>query len=348
MVIEAFEKSLKDGLRPVYTFVGDQPFLMDMVVEAVREKVDLGAFADMNYNLYRASEKGAVEAALETIKQLPMMSKQRLVIIREGEKIKNKQLLDRLADYLLAPNEFTCLVLCFLKLGKNTKVWKRSQKNGLAIVFDRVYERQMPFWINRMAAGQGKKMSQAAVAYLVRSVGADLTKASAEVEKAALYAGEKEIIEPDDVDAVLAAVKAESIFELTDAFGSKDRAKAFYMTKKMLDAGEKPLSILWQVGNHLKRLMLVRSLLADGAPAEEIGRVMGLMKFVRDKLISQAAKFSRKELRYSLVLLTKTDFELKNGRISNRAILEKLILDLCRQSVRQAGRSGVRQLRRSG
>lgn len=344
MALEAFEKSLKDGLRPVYTFVGDQPFLMDMAVENIREKIDLGAFADMNSNLYRAGEKGAIESALETIEQLPMMAKQRLVIIRDGELLKNKQLLERLAKYLSNPNDFTCLVLCFIKLGKNTKIWKRSEKNGLGVRFDRIYERQMPFWIKRMAVRQNKKISQAAISFLVRSVGADLAKANSEIEKAALYAGEIEIIEPEHVEAVLAAIKAESIFELTDALGAKDNAKAFYMTKKMLDAGEKPLSILWQVGNHMKRLMLVRSLLMDGAPAEEIGRVMGLMRFVRDKLISQSRKFSRKELRKSLVLLTKTDFELKNGRISNRAVLEKMILDLCRQSDR---RTGVRQMRRS-
>lgn len=329
MDIEAFEESLKEGIKPIYTFVGDQPFLTDMAVEAIREVVMAGPFADMNYNLLHATEKGAAEKALETIEQLPMMAKMRLVVVKEAEAIKGDAV-DKLADYLSDPNAFTCLVLCYSKLNKTTKIWKRSNKKGMALQFERIYERQMPFWIKRMAARFGKKISSEGISFLIRSIGPDLAKANAELEKASLHAGEeKETIDVEDLEAVLAAVKAERIFDLTDALGKKQSTTALYLTKKMIDSGEQPLRILWQVGSHMNKLMLVRSMLAAGAPAREIGRAMGVMDFVRDKLVQQAKVFPRKELRRSLVLITKTDLELKSGRINSRAILEKLILDLC-------------------
>ncbi len=329
MDIEAFEESLKKETKRIYTFVGDQPFLMDMALEAIREKVVAGPFADMNYNLLHATEKGAAEKALETIEQLPMMAKIRLVIVKDAEAIKGK-LVDKLAEYLSNPNNFTCLVLCYGKLNKTTKIWKRSKKNGVALQFERIYERQMPFWIKRMAVRYGKKISPPAVSFLVRSIGPDLTKANAELEKASLYAGEeKETIDVEDLEAVLAAVKAERIFDMTDALGKKQSTAALYLIKKMIDGGEQPLRILWQVGSHMTKLMLVRSMLSAGAPSKEIGRAMGVMDFIRDKLVDQAKVFKRKQLRRSLVLIAKTDLELKSGRINSRAILEKLILDLC-------------------
>lgn len=329
MDIEAFENGLKKEILPIYTFLGNQPFLLDMMVGAIREKVAVGPFADMNCSIYHGDEKGAFDKALQDAEQFPMMAQMRLVIIREAESIKGKNV-DRLAEYLLSPNKSTCLVLCFSKLAKNTKVWKRSNKNGLGFTFDKIYERQMPFWIKQMAKNHEKTITPKGADFLIRAIGANLEKANAEIEKAALYVGEGKTIDADDFEAVLAAIKSESIFEITDSIGKRDITWALYLIKKMLDSGEKPLNILWQVGNHMRRLMLVKSMVVDNAPIKEIGRAMGVMDFVRDKLAAQSKVFKRKELRLSLVTITKADLELKSGRISNRVVLEKLILDLCR------------------
>jgi len=330
MDVESFEKELKKETLPIYTFVGDQPFLLNMMINAIKEKVVVGPFADMNCNLFHGDEKGVFEKAIQAAEQLPMMSPKRLVVYKEAEKIKVSQK-ERLAQYLLSPNPSTCLVLCYKKLAKNTKIWKRSVKNGKAYAFERIYERRMPFWIKRIVKIHKKKITPKGIDFLVGAVGANLAKANAELEKASLYVGDNQTIDVSDLEAVLAAVKTESVFELTDSVGRKNRTKALYLIKKMIDAGEKPLGILWQVSAHMRKLMLVRSMLIAKAPTKEIGRAMGVMDFVRDKLIAQAKVFSRRELRLSLVTLTKSDLELKSGRISNRVVLEKLILDLCRK-----------------
>lgn len=344
MDIDAFEKSLEQDIRPIYTFVGNQPFLFEMVQEALREAMEVGPFADMNTDLFHATERGALDRALEITGQLPMMAKRRLVIIKEAEAIKGKDV-ERLAAYLASPSEFCCLALFYAKLAKNTKVWKRSNKHGLALAFERIYERHMPFWIKRMALRNGKEITGQAVNFLTRAVGPDLGKANAELEKASLYAGSKETIDMQDVEAILSTVKAENIFELTDAIGAKDRMRAIHLSKKMLDAGEQPLRILWQVGNHMRRLMLVRSLLSSGAPTNQIGRALGVMDFVRDKLVAQARVFSRRELRLAMTQITKTDLELKSGRLNNRIVLEKMMLDLCGMPGLASSRKSVRRSR---
>lgn len=341
MDIEQLENSLKERVAPIYCFVSDQNFLLEMVMEAVKEAAPVGPMGDLNTDTFHAGEKQAIIQALETANQLPMMSKMRLVTIRECEQIKGKDG-DALAEYLSNPSRYCCLVLSFSKLAKNTKLWKRSLKNGIAIQFEKIYERSMPFWIKRMAKREGKEITGAGTAFLTRAVGADLAKAHSEIEKAALYAGDKKAIDGPDIEAVLASVKAESIFDLTDALGGRDRTKALYLLKKMLDAGEQPLGILWQINSHLKRLMLVRALLADGAPPDQIGKALRVMDFVRDKLVSQAKLFSRRELRGAMMLTAKTDFDLKDGRISNRAILEKLFLELCTRTGSKNERLGLR------
>ena len=327
MDIDAFEKSLKEGISPIYSFVGSQTFLFEMALEALREAVCVGPFSDMNFDQFYAKEKGAIPKAFEMTGQMPMMARMRMVVIREADAIKGDDA-QKLAEYLLSPSKFCCLVLWYEKLAKNTKIWKRSGKNGLAMAFERIYERQMPFWIKRMALRHGKEISGQGVSFLTRAVGADLAKANAELEKAALYAGDKQTIDAQDLEAVLAAVKSESIFQLTDSIGAKDRTNAIYLSKKMMDAGEQPLRILWQVTSHMKRLMLVRSLISAKMPAAEIGRAMGVMDFVRDKLIGQAKAFARRDLRMAMVRITQADLELKSGRLNNRLVLEKLILDL--------------------
>jgi DNA polymerase III subunit delta len=333
MDIEAFEKGIKEKVKPVYALVSDQSFLREMVVDVIREHAVTGGFAKLNVSTFYADERGAIDKAIEESLQLPMMSSRRLVIVKHGESIKKKPELERLAQYLSKPPDTTCLVLCFAKLAKNTKIWKRSGKHGEAIDFGRIYERQMGPWIKRMALMQEKKIGPTAIAFLSRAVGADLTKAASEIEKAALFGGDKDEITTEHLEAVLASVKVESVFDLTDVIGGRDRAGALFLLKKMFDAGDKPISLLWQVSNHLKRLMLVRFLLTTGAGPDKVGRALGVMDFVRDKLIKQSRQFSRRELRRALVLAAQTDFELKNGRVSDRAVFEKLVLDLCEHEV---------------
>ena len=330
MDLASFEKHLAEKIEPIYTFVGDQSFLTELMVEAIKEKVlPSGGFADMNFDNYYVSEKGALSRALDTARQLPMMAKQRMVVIRECEKIKSGAETDMLVRYLEAPNEFCVLVTCFSKLNKSTKPWKRSNSNGLAIAFGRLYDRDMPPYVKKLAEKQGKKISPDAVSYMVRVVGPNLGQIASELEKAAIYVGEGDTINAADIEAVLASVKAESVFDLTDAVGGRNQSRALFLIKQIVDSGEAPLRLLFQISNHMKRLMLVRSLLIKGLSPDQIGSALGLAGFVRDKLLTQSKAFSRKELRDALIRLTKADLELKSGRISDRAVLEKLILDLC-------------------
>ncbi|MCZ7585738.1 MAG: hypothetical protein M5R36_21760 [Deltaproteobacteria bacterium] len=144
----------------------------------------------------------------------------------------------------------------------------------------------------------------------------------------------KKAIEADDLQAVMVSVKQEKIFDLMDAVGKRDRAAALFHLDGMLGAGTHPIPLHAQIANHVKKLLRAKSLAAEGKSRDQVAAEMGGHPFATGKVIDQAKNYGLGELRGSLGLLSHTDFDLKNSRANDRAVLEKLILDLCASSGR--------------
>ena len=109
----------------------------------------------------------------------------------------------------------------------------------LAIVeFARVEEGEAIKWLNETAAQQATKIEPDAARELVDSLGGDMMMISNELEKLLLYVGEKKRITLGDVETMVLAAKQRTLYELTDALSSHNRARSLEILDAMLATGD--------------------------------------------------------------------------------------------------------------
>ncbi len=328
MQLETLEKSIGEGLKPVYCLVGAQPYQLELATRCIVAAVPLGAMRDLNSDILYVGQDD-VAALPRLANTLPMMAKQRLLIVHDWHKAKAKEI-EPLTEYLESPASFTVLILLAEKVDGRSKLVKLIRKKGLMVEFERLYESKMRPWVAAIAESQNVKLTREAVDYLVRAVGADLSAVAKEIEKAALHAG-GETVGAENLAAVLAAVKEQTFYELFDAVADRNAGEALRILKEMVDQGQSPIAILAMFGRALRQLVVARQLLREKVNEDDLARVLGVTPWIAQKTIAQARAFSGVALREELLHWSHVDLALKDGRSNDRAILERVALALCRR-----------------
>jgi len=93
------------------------------------------------------------------------------------------------------------------------KAWSLADKNWTA---------EAEASVHKLLRSLNKKISPSALARLIEYVGPNARQLDSEVEKLALFTGERVEIEMDDVDASVSRNKQSRAFALADALGSRD------------------------------------------------------------------------------------------------------------------------------
>lgn len=109
----------------------------------------------------------------------------------------------------------------------------------------------------------GKRIDPPALAAAMELTGFDPRTFSGNLEKLVQFAGERDRITREDVDAVLRKSRKDPIYELTNAVTDRDAAASLRLLDGLLRDGLAPLQILAALVNQFRKLVLVRSF-ADG------------------------------------------------------------------------------------
>jgi DNA polymerase III delta subunit len=202
---------------------------------------------------------------------------------------------------------------------------------------------QMARWIGDRARERGIRISPAAAALLAERVGANVRErdvdrrrqgelAVAELEKLALYRLEGQI-GPEDVKALVADAVPGSTWAFLDAVGLRRAGEAAELADRLEDVPA-PL-LLTHMHRRVKELIDIADLLASGASAATIVRVLKLNPYRAEKLAEQARTWALPELDAALVGLLDLDAALKShggsSDLRRRAALSLWIADYVRR-----------------
>ena len=325
---EELEKELRAGITGnLYYFHGDEPFLIERGVKRLLEKVVSPDFREFNFTVFYGGEaKG--EAIVEAAQTLPMFAPLRVVLVRRAGAL-SPAALDLLADYAADPSPYTCLILQGEKIDQRRKLFADLKKQGRLVEYKRPYENQLGPFIREEAALSGKRVEPAAAEMLAYYVGVNLQELAAQIEKIALYVGEREMIRIDDVREMVSDAKVNSVFDLNNALGEKDLGKSLRSFQTIVRDGESPLMVLNMMTRHFRQLWQVRELSDRKLSAAEIGKAAGLNPYFAGGVIAQARGYGIAELRKIFEELYATDLALKTSGGRAVDLMERLIMKIC-------------------
>jgi DNA polymerase-3 subunit delta len=107
-------------------------------------------------------------------------------------------------------------------------------------------------------APRRKSMNRSAVQALCEMTGFNLGTFSHNLEMLADYVGGRADITAEDVQAVLTRSKKDPIYEFTNAVADRDRDRAFFFLRSLLEGGMHALQALSAIVNQVRRLLLAK------------------------------------------------------------------------------------------
>lgn len=226
---EIISELKKKIYKPVYFLAGDEAYYIDLVADYIGDNVLSETERAFNQIIMYGKDT-SITSIIEASRRFPMMSNHQVIIVREAQHIKN---IEDIQIYLKSPLNSTVLVIC-LKLAPGVKLsagakkaFDLAAKIGLAMESKRLYDNQIPTWINGYLARKGIEVTPVASELLNDHLGNDLSKIANELEKLIIMLPPNtKKITPEHIEQNIGISKDYNRFELAKAVGVRDILKA--------------------------------------------------------------------------------------------------------------------------
>jgi DNA polymerase III subunit delta len=349
---DRFEAEVKERkLRPAYVLIGDEAFFRKRCREAILQYLvppDLRDFAVYEFDLGETD----LHEVLDRARTPSLMAPFQVFFIRGVKALygrgSHKEEFEAVEEYTKNPNPDALLVFIadHISIPADVRRMDMQDKDRYERIREtlgescgivelaRVEESDAVRWVIDNGAAQGIKVEQDAARELVDALGGDMMMIANELEKLALYVGEKKRITLGDVETMVLAAKQRSLYELTDAISSRDRAKAIEVLDAILSSGDgddAAIGHLYMLAKTFRQMLVIaeRNVRDSRALWQVLWQGFRVPPFAADDIIRQARRYkSRRDLTRALRQIARADLALRSNPPSKRLVLENLVLAL--------------------
>lgn len=225
-----FQKILSEikskNFKPIYFLMGDEAFFIDAISDYIQNNVLQDHERDFNQTIVYGKDT-SVSDVVGMAKRFPMMAEHQVVIVKEAQDLSRS--IEKLVDYAENPQQSTILVFCYKykTLDKRKKIAKVIGKKGVLFESKKLYDNQVPSWIDKILSSKGYKIDPKASQMLVEFLGNDLGKINNELKKLQVILEKGTTITPQIIEQNIGISKDFNVFELNKALSYKDKLKAF-------------------------------------------------------------------------------------------------------------------------
>jgi DNA polymerase-3 subunit delta len=322
------DRSAKTRLLPFYVVHGEEPFLRRQVLRAIRARV-LGADAEGTGSVYEG-DKATFAAVCDELETVPFFSERRLVIVESADPFvtRFRGNLEKKVGHWPAT---ATLILEVKSWPANTRLYKMVGDEA-AISCNAPAAYRLPAWcVQWCRSHYTKELTGPAASLLVDLAGADMGLLDRELEKLAIYVGNRPRIDADDVDKLVGQSRAENTWKIFDAIGAGQTRVALGMLDRLLDQGEEPLRLLGAFNMQLRRLAQAARLGQRGRPLASALEQAGVPPFAIRNAEQQLRHLGPRRAGQLYDWLVEMDLGLKGGSpLPPRILLETFVIKLAR------------------
>jgi DNA polymerase III subunit delta len=320
------EKSLRQGLEPLYLLVGPERYLRRIAAQEIAE-AGLSAtlirdFNEASFSLLTDSVRSAIAAA----EQLPMMSERRVVRVRDFARLRDADE-DVLIAYLANPSPTTVMIFTADDLDKRKKSTKALLDACTVVDFSPLKDSEAKAWARTYLKSLKSAADDQVLNEIVNLVGTDIQTLANELDKLASAAVDSGRIETQLVDELIGRTRELSNFELGDHLMSNNRKRALETLHRLLDDGAEPVMLIGLIAGNYHRLALGKHLLSRGG-REEVFRNISMPPFKRDAYIANLQRSDAKKIARGIQLTAAADLAIKTSQATPRLQLEMLVCEL--------------------
>lgn len=326
----------KRKFAPVYLLMGDEPYYIDKIVEALEQTVIPEEDRDFNTTTFYGADV-EMDVLIGSAQQLPMMSEYQLVLLKEAQGMRNaKNLLNRLAPYIEHANPQSILVVAFKgdNLSATSELMKVATKSDNAVVFKsaKLRDYQLSGPIKDYCKEKGIGIEDAAAQMLPEYVGSSLETLFGAIDKMIISMGnERRRINVDDITANIGVSKEYIPYELVTAIAGRNYKKAqiILYSYRQNPKANPTVVISAQLFNFFSKIVIAH-LLRDKSDASLMKATDTKSSYSLGTLKSAIQKFSPRQAMYAISAIR--DFDAKSKGIDSlqneHALLSELVFTL--------------------
>ena len=315
---------------PLYVLFGDEPFLKRQVLKAIRT-LALGPEADDTAVSVHAGDKATFAGVHDELQTVPFFHPRRLVVVEAADPFvtRCRATLEKKVGQLPATG---VLVLEVKAWPSNTRLYKLvGEESAIACKAPAAFK--LPPWCAAWCRSQyGKELAAQAGALLVELVGPEMGLLDRELEKLAIYVGERGRIDSADVDKLVGHSRTESTWKIFDAIAAGRSGEALTILDRLFEQGEEPLRILGAFSMQLRRLAQAARRTRLGQSLTSALEQSGVPPFGLKSAEQQLRHLGRRRAERLYDGLLEMDLGLKGGSpLPPRTLLERYVLQLARK-----------------
>ncbi len=317
-------------IAPIYFLMGEEPYFIDRISKFIEREVLTEDERGFNQTVIYGNETD-LAGIVGLAKQFPMGAERSVVIVKEAQHL--AKTIDQLEAYANQPQPTTVLVFNYKgkTLDKRKKLYKEIQKSGVLFESKKLYENQVPDWIENTAKSLGFSIDTKAKFLLAEYLGNDLSRIENELEKLKIIINDGKIT-LEIIEKNIGISKDYNNFELRNAIENRNPKKAFqivhYFSQNPKDNPlVMTLSILFQLFSNL----IVYHTLTDKSQSN-VAKELRIHPFFVKDMANAAKNYPLKKATRIISLLREADVKSKGvgatGNVSDGDLLKELIFKI--------------------
>ena len=312
---------------PVYLLMGDEPYYVDMVCDAVLEYCLDESERDFNQTVCYGADVDA-DAVITAARRYPMFAERQLVVVKEAQMMKS---LEELAVYCQNPLDSTVLVIAMhgASADKRKSLYKTVSKMGVVVDSQALKDYEMPKWISMFYKTKGLNIAPDAAALLAEHAGTDLNKISIETVKMLKNLPENITeVSAADIEKNVGISRQFSIFELTKELSFKNSAKALriaaYIGSSAKFAMPMAVSALY---THFYRILKYGALLMKNPRPmnDQKSKILGVNPYFFSEYDTAVRNYPMNKCMAVISLLKEYDYKGKGGDVGEATPAELMV-----------------------
>lgn len=329
---ELLQQIKAKSLSSLYFIYGEDNFLKQKYVKSISDTA-VTELPEMNYRKLDGKE-ASVQQISDEVYQFPLMSEKRCVLIDDFDvSVKEKEEIDSLKEIFKDLPETCVLVFVYnaLEVDYKKSAWsaiiKTASKYGSVInckfKTDADLIKYIRVWVEKKKTAIDSNVAR----YLIETVGKDLKKLEAEVDKLCAFC--KDYVTKADIDRICAKTPEATQYMLPKSILSQNVSGSLNILSDLLDKNFKPIVIVNAVADSFIDIYRVKTAVEKGLKPRDIAETFNYSEkrlFVLDNAAKYSKKFSVSTLEKCFDILNEADSGLKGYEKNERMLLEKTII----------------------
>ena len=315
--LSQLEAQLSQRLSAIYLISGDDPIQKLEAMQLIRKTAKQGGFSE---RVRLTPDAGVDEELLYTaLYSSSLMSGKTLLELDFRSKVPAKPVITVLENYAAKPSPEVLVLIDIAKLDDTvtrSSWYKAIEKAGTVVTIWPIAREQLPQWI--MARGKKYKLTihHDAASLLADYVEGNLTAAAQAVEKIFLLKHDK-AIDAETIQSILADESRFTVFDLTEAMISEDKARTLHILDTLRLDGTEAVIVLWGITRELRLLADMAEQQQQGHSWDEIFKKHRVFPRRQTGIRRFLGRFTRQKCHECLVHAAAIDNILKGASTGN-------------------------------